>query len=194
MNLGSNILKLRKEKKMSQEQLAEKIGVTRQTISNWELNETTPDTNQLILLSKTFNVDIDRIIGNNINNLLIEKVNNTENLTKINIKMMKRIGIIFYFIILIFLVSLTIYFLNKRDFTHEYQMEFNCKNNEGESFNITVEFESEDNYYYLVATKIDKNNPMQETEKYRAGNSLYEVIKSLNAAKKIVIASGGKCK
>ena len=37
MNIGEKIFKLRKDQKLSQEQLAEKVGVTRQTISNWEL-------------------------------------------------------------------------------------------------------------------------------------------------------------
>ena len=43
MNIGQNIMILRKSAKLSQEQLAEKMGVTRQTISNWELNESSPD-------------------------------------------------------------------------------------------------------------------------------------------------------
>ena len=43
MKLGDNILKLRKDCKLSQEQLAEKVDVTRQTISNWELCETSPN-------------------------------------------------------------------------------------------------------------------------------------------------------
>ena len=45
--LGENIYNLRKENKLSQEQLAEKINVTRQTISNWELGETSPNPEQL---------------------------------------------------------------------------------------------------------------------------------------------------
>ena len=52
MKLGENIFKLRKEYNLSQEQLAEKINVTRQTISNWELGETSPNPEQLKLLSK----------------------------------------------------------------------------------------------------------------------------------------------
>ena len=43
MKLGNNILKLRKDCNLSQEQLAEKVNVTRQTISNWELSETSPN-------------------------------------------------------------------------------------------------------------------------------------------------------
>ena len=43
MNLGNKIMTLRKKNNMSQEELAEKVGVTRQTISKWELEETSPD-------------------------------------------------------------------------------------------------------------------------------------------------------
>lgn len=45
MNLGNKIMTLRKKNNLSQEDLAEKVGVTRQTISKWELEETTPDIN-----------------------------------------------------------------------------------------------------------------------------------------------------
>ena len=54
MNIGQNILNLRKGANLSQEQLAEKMGVTRQTISNWELDESSPDLKQGKELSKIF--------------------------------------------------------------------------------------------------------------------------------------------
>ena len=76
--LGNNILELRKKKGLSQEELSEKVGVTRQTISNWELNETQPNPEQLKLLSKTLNVSVDELIDNDIKNVLIEKANRTE--------------------------------------------------------------------------------------------------------------------
>lgn len=41
--LGNKLVKLRKENKLSQDSLADKLGITRQTISNWELNITKPD-------------------------------------------------------------------------------------------------------------------------------------------------------
>ncbi len=66
MQLGNNIYNLRKEKGLSQEKLAEKIKVTRQTISNWELGETAPNPGQLILLSKALNKSIDVLVGNEI--------------------------------------------------------------------------------------------------------------------------------
>ncbi len=64
MQLGKNIYKLRKEKGLSQEKLAEKINVTRQTMSNWELGETSPNPEQLILLSRALNKSIDELVGN----------------------------------------------------------------------------------------------------------------------------------
>ena len=64
MLLGNNIQTLRKRKGLSQEKLAEKINVTRQTISNWELGETAPNPEQLILLSKQFDISIDVLVGN----------------------------------------------------------------------------------------------------------------------------------
>ncbi len=64
MNIGKNILKLRKKQALSQEQLAEKVGVTRQTISNWELEESSPDIKQAKELSKIFNVSLDQLVNN----------------------------------------------------------------------------------------------------------------------------------
>ena len=63
MNIGQNIMNLRKSAKLSQEQLAEKIGVTRQTISNWELGESSPDLKQGKELSNLFNVSLDDLTG-----------------------------------------------------------------------------------------------------------------------------------
>lgn len=56
MEIGNKILELRKKNNLSQEALAEKIGVSRQTISKWELGETSPDIKQAKELSKVFNV------------------------------------------------------------------------------------------------------------------------------------------
>jgi len=95
MKLGDNIQKLRKDLKLSQEQLAEKIDVTRQTISNWELGETSPNPEQLKLLSKALNVSIDELLNNDVKSVIIDKVSNTEKLAGIIIKILKVIGILF---------------------------------------------------------------------------------------------------
>ena len=57
------ILELRTKKKMSQEELAEKVFVTRQAVSRWESGETVPNTEALKLLSKLFDVSINTLLG-----------------------------------------------------------------------------------------------------------------------------------
>lgn len=57
------LLKLRTEKGFSQDELAEKVFVTRQAVSRWENGETVPNTDTLKLLSKLFNVSINTLLG-----------------------------------------------------------------------------------------------------------------------------------
>ena len=104
MNLGKKIAELRKKNNLSQEELAEKVGVARQTISKWEIGDTTPDINQVKIISKIFNISIDELVDNDINNVIVEKVSNTEKLAGITIKILKVFGImLIVFITLIFL-------------------------------------------------------------------------------------------
>lgn len=109
--LGENIYNLRKEKKLSQEQLAELVGVTRQTISNWELGETAPNPEQLKLLSKTLNVSIDELLNNDIRNILEEKVSNTEKLAGMVIKIIKLAGIIFSALLIIDIITFIVFMI-----------------------------------------------------------------------------------
>lgn len=105
MSLGEKIANLRKKNNFSQEDLAERVGVTRQTISKWELNETAPDIMQAKTLSKIFNISLDELTSNDINNVLVQKVSNTERLAGIIIKLLKIFGIgIAVFIIFLFLL------------------------------------------------------------------------------------------
>lgn len=62
MELGSQIKKYRKELSLSQDDLAQKVYVSRQTISNWENDKSYPDVNSLILLSEVFHTSIDNLI------------------------------------------------------------------------------------------------------------------------------------
>lgn len=113
MSLGENILKLRKVNGLSQEQLGEKTNVTRQTISNWELDETTPNPEQLKLLSKALKVSIDELVDNDISSILVEKVSNTEKLAGIGIKTIKFIGIIFLILLIVDIISFIIFMFIK---------------------------------------------------------------------------------
>ena len=62
MELGSKIKKYRNELSLSQDALAEKVYVSRQTISNWENGKSYPDVNSLVLLSEVFQTSIDHLI------------------------------------------------------------------------------------------------------------------------------------
>ena len=63
MNTKEILLQLRTQKGLSQEQLAEKVFVTRQAVSRWENGETTPNTETLKLLSAFFDVSINTLLG-----------------------------------------------------------------------------------------------------------------------------------
>lgn len=65
MNIGEKIQQLRKAKNLSQEQLAVQLEVSRQAVSKWELNESTPDTDKIILISKIFSVSTDYLLLEN---------------------------------------------------------------------------------------------------------------------------------
>ena len=63
MNIVSNsIKKLREEKGMTQDELAEKLNVTRQAVSNWETGKTQPDIETLTRLAEIFDVSVERLI------------------------------------------------------------------------------------------------------------------------------------
>lgn len=61
--IGENIATLRKINKLSQEEFAEKIGVTRQSISKWEKGDSVPDLESCVLIAKCFNVSIDDLVN-----------------------------------------------------------------------------------------------------------------------------------
>jgi transcriptional regulator with XRE-family HTH domain len=62
--LGAKIYECRKKNGMSQEMLAEKLNVARQTVSNWETGETSPNPEQLKMLSNIFNISVDELLDN----------------------------------------------------------------------------------------------------------------------------------
>lgn len=79
MKINEKILLLRKKEGLSGEALAEKLNVSRQTISNWERGETTPDLSQAVLLSKVFKVSLDDLTDNK---LELETKDNPNNILK----------------------------------------------------------------------------------------------------------------
>lgn len=81
MNFASNLQKLRKKENMSQEALAERLDVTRQSVSKWESGASYPEMDKLISICKIFNVDMDTLVNGDV---LEEKTQEKE--TVINTK------------------------------------------------------------------------------------------------------------
>lgn len=63
MNFAEHLMLLRKQRGWSQEELGNQINVTRQTVSKWELGQSTPELEKLIELAKLFGMSIDRLVG-----------------------------------------------------------------------------------------------------------------------------------
>ncbi len=89
MNLGEKLFELRKTKNLTQDEVAEKLNVTRQTVSKWETNQSTPDFDKILPLCELYDISTDELLKgkkqeeNNYNN---EEKNNYENMTKNQIK------------------------------------------------------------------------------------------------------------
>lgn len=74
MSLGENLFSARKKSGLSQEAVAEKLGVSRQTISKWELNETLPDIRQAKNLAALYRVTLDELTDFDVNVKEIEDI------------------------------------------------------------------------------------------------------------------------
>lgn len=178
MNLGKNILKLRKEHKLSQESLAEQIGVSRQTISNWELGETSPNPEQLKLLSKTLNISVDELLDNNVKEILVEKVSNTERLAGIIIKILKVIGIIFISLIIIDILALIIFTVVKKShniYNEKTTVSLNCTLN-NEEYNYIIEYDNNDNIINNEGDKFIED--ILKDKEFDFGTSMTKYIES----------------
>lgn len=75
---ANRLLEFRKANGYSQEELAEKIGVSRQAISKWERSESSPDTDNLIALAKLYGVTLDELLGVSINSKAPEKADSAQ--------------------------------------------------------------------------------------------------------------------
>ncbi len=112
MKFNEKLIELRRKEGLSQEELGYKLNVTRQTVSKWELGQTTPEMDKLIELGKIFNVSVDNLINNSeisknkTTQIEDEPIINTENSKKEkNIKTI--IIVIFVVIIISIIVRLT---------------------------------------------------------------------------------------
>lgn len=187
MEIGKNIMNLRKKNGLSQEELAGKIGVARQTISKWELGETSPDLKQSKELSKIFNVSLDELTDNDIKEILVEKTSNTEKLAGLILKLIKFI-VVFIIVVPIFLIVLRIVFKNIDE------------NNSGRLMNVSIECTLHDETYSYGFVYYETTGEI----KYAGGdgylanitdvdkcNDAYQAIDKIDA---YIKNNGGTCK
>ena len=127
MNLGNKIMTLRKKNNLSQEDLAEKVGVTRQTISKWELGETSPDLKQAKVLSQVFKVSLDELGDNDIKNIISEKTTNTEKLAGMIINIFKALGTFFLIYLIIMIIIFIIFSFVDKQSDEEKSVDYNIQ-------------------------------------------------------------------
>jgi len=124
MEFNKKLYELRKQKGLSQDELANKLNVTRQTISKWEIGETTPEMEKLTVLSDYFEISLDELIFGKVNEkleqnieyqntvvqVLDERVFTKEN--KIKFKKITKIVVIIFAVMLgIDVISMIFYFV-----------------------------------------------------------------------------------
>ena len=114
MEFGNKLYELRKGKGFTQEELANRLDVTRQTVSKWELGDSTPDLDKLVLLAELFDMSLDELVLDKVTaatklDALETKVMTRENKQKIR-KGLKLLGVIAAAVLLIDAVTMLVYF------------------------------------------------------------------------------------
>ena len=113
MKFNEKLIMLRKQHNLSQEQVAEKLGVARQTISKWELGETTPEMDKLILVSEIYNITLDELMKEENEGKVVNDPNNTnsQKLAGMTIKILKGIGIFILIVAILYVFLMIIGFV-----------------------------------------------------------------------------------
>ena len=98
MELGKQIKRHRQEAQLSQEALADRVYVSRQTISNWENDKSYPDVNSLVLLSEIFQISLDKLIKGDIDVM-------KEAIQKEEVEKLKQYGTVYTILLMATVVS-----------------------------------------------------------------------------------------
>lgn len=98
-NIAKAVLKIRQDNKLSQEQFAEMVGVTRQAVSRWEMGVSVPNINTLILISEKFDIPVDEMLKSGD---VVEKIDNN----KTSFKKDRNYSIVFLTIGILGLISI----------------------------------------------------------------------------------------
>ena len=139
MNFGKKILDARKKANLSQEEIAEKLNITRQTVSKWESNETVPNINQVKLLAKIYKISLEELLNYNKIDEEIESI-----IKKTNTKTQDKI-------------NWTKVWSKKYPILETYQNKVNIKKYEHDLNNILTELQTKYNYNRLDAMLVLKD-------------------------------------
>ena len=187
MEIGNKIVELRKKKGLSQEELAEEVGVARQTISKWELGETAPDLKQAKKLSEIFKVSLDELTNNDIKEVLVETTANTEKLAGLTLKTLRILAI---FIIISPVLVVGLKMLVKYDREH----------NSGRLMNAKIECTLHDESYGYEFNYYEETGLIKEAggDGYLASitdvETYDDAYKALDKIDAYVKNNGGSCK
>ena len=128
MEFHKKLYQLRKSHGLSQEELAEKLNVSRQTVSKWETGDSTPDMEKLVLLSEYFEISLDELIlgkterkeeeKSGFKSVAAEQIFTRENKKKVK-KLLKIAGYILVLLVALDVLSLIIYAM-ARLFGHSF--------------------------------------------------------------------------
>ena len=139
MNFGKKLLDARKNMNLSQEEVAEKLNITRQTVSKWESNETVPNINQVKLLAKIYKISLEELLNYNKVDEEIESI-----IKKTNTKTQDKI-------------NWTKVWSKKYPILETYQNKVNIKKYENDLNNILTELQTKYNYNRLDAMIVLKD-------------------------------------
>ena len=121
MEFHNKLYNLRKQKGLSQEELANRLNVSRQTVSKWEVGDSTPDMEKLIAISDMFGISLDELVMDKVPDQMGETFSKSETVSQLkenvftdgNKKMLKKgvkiAAIMFGVILLIDVISMIIY-------------------------------------------------------------------------------------
>ena len=168
LKLGNKILEIRKKNGLSQEEFAEKLNVTRQMVSKWEIGAAIPRSEKIDMICKEFNISADVILGNKVKSVDVnDNLNSNESKRSLHISSKKIKGMAAIFIVVLLLIYIGFSIYKFCIFTHV--------------FNELKRYEKLNNYYCRIIEYGD-TQLIEDTEiwykdgiykiKTQAGNSI----------------------
>lgn len=190
MDFDKKIIELRKQNNLTQEDLAEKLNVSRQTVSNWETAKCYPDIETLVIISNKFNISLDVLIKEN-----VKMIKDIDKKVKINKKLKYSIFILF----LLLVVGVGVIYLKNNKV-----MEVQATNNElQKEIQEIVEVQKNNTLYSFqlknintkdittntkkVAIYIDNEILSREARVIKYYNSEHNVVRDFNKVEYIIV-------